>query len=285
VRILFYYFYFGHSIFAGHCAHDNAKAVRVCIGTAAAAAGVRRKLWFFCAKQFSRGKQYVAASLAHPRHNIGLRRCMYVYMCFWRLRLYHAHDAKLVNVFPKGLVRHWSACVRVCVRVCVYLITGPKLSSFRRCPNGRLSRVILSRPINKLVSAAECVLQFHVHNGFFSSLRRHGKPARDFWENKHVWCRTRFMCTQWCIYRVHYTYIYSRFAVSSPCITMMISRRVLYDRSCPIILRYYYQVVCGRQRFGSTTVDCTYYTYCHNMSARFVYRYQKSKKIARKRIY
>jgi len=37
---------------------------------------------------------------------LALDMCIYLYICFWRLRLYHAHDAKLVNVFPKGLVRH-----------------------------------------------------------------------------------------------------------------------------------------------------------------------------------
>jgi len=126
-------------------------------------------------------------------------------------------------------------CVCVCVRVrarrvCVYLITGQKLSSFRRCPNGRLSRVILGRPINKLVSATECVLQFHVHNGFFSSLYTVTEnPYETFGkintcDVEHGLCARRPPRSD-VYYEIHYTY--SRFAISSH-ITMMVSWRVYY---------------------------------------------------------
>jgi len=137
-------------------------------------------------------------------------------------------------------------CVRVraCVCVCVYLITGQKLSSFRRCPNGRLSRVILSRPINKLVSAAECVLQFHVHNitVFFPLLHTATENPYETFGKINTCDVEHGLCARRHHHRsdvyIHYTY--SRSAINSR-ITMMISWRVVLY--CVPQLSHHYYII------------------------------------------
>lgn len=88
----------------------------ICIGTAGE--GLRRKLWFFCAKQFSRGKQYVAASLAlHPQHNIGLR-CVCIYICASDDCVFITHTTRNSLTFFRRVLCATSLRVCVGVRVC-----------------------------------------------------------------------------------------------------------------------------------------------------------------------
>jgi hypothetical protein len=104
-KILFYYFLF--------CAFNFHKVLylRQCQSRQsmhrndAVAAGVGGESCdSFVPSSFPVGNSTWRRPLYTPNTILALDMCIYI--CFWRLRLYHAHDAKLVNVFPKGLVRH-----------------------------------------------------------------------------------------------------------------------------------------------------------------------------------
>jgi len=255
VRILFYYFFIlGIQFSQGIVLTETPKPSEYASTWNGSGGGGGESCDSFVPSSFPVGNSTWRSPLHTLNTILALDMCIYIYIYIYAFDdcVFITHTTRNSLTFFRRVL--CATSLRVCVCVYVYLITGQKLSSFRRCPNGRLSRVILSRPINKLMSAAECVLQFHVHNGFFSLHITTENPYETFGkintcDVEHGLCARRPRCSD--VY-IHYTY--SRFTTTS--YLTMISCRI------PQLsyYYYYYYIICGWKCFRSTTID--YPTLC-----------------------